>query len=241
MVGSPQRADVTEETARPQVWSAVVVLLLPFIPTALAIAAFRVGLAHGCAIENQATCTVSGFNLGDIIQFSLAAAWLVVFGVWAPVLVATSIVHRALDGFGPRLIAGGVFPAAVIIGSVVAPTIASAILKPETCSLQNPGPQCQVFATDMQQAFALAGIEPWPLLFVSVPAVLYVIGYMIVLALAELAERARARLALRAAEAAARQAGLPPPVPGKFQKKPTRTRKSLVYIPPKRRMPETRA
>jgi len=225
-----------DEARKPPLWSAVLVLLLPFIPTVVALGAYRLGVERGCTAD--APCLVAGMDLADVVQLSMAAAWLVVFGVWAPVLIATSIIHKAMDGFGPRLIAGGVMPAAVIVGSVIAPTIASAILKPDTCSLQALGPQCQVFGADMQQAFALAGIEPWPLLLSAIPAVLYIFGYMIILGIDKLANRRRSVLALRAAEAHARQAGLPPPLASQFQRREPRPRKPLVYIPQKRRRPE---
>ncbi len=239
MAGVREQADMQDEPRRPPLWSAVLVLVLPFIPTVVALGAYRYGLSRGCIADASTPCIVSGVDLADIVQLSMAAAWLVIFGVWAPVLIATSIIHKALDGFGPRLIAGGVMPAAVIVGSVIAPTIASAILKPDNCSLRDLGPQCRVFGADMQQAFALAGIEPWPLLLSAIPAVLYVLGYMIVLGIDKLAERRRSVLNLRAAEAAARQAGLPPPLASQFQRRPVRPRKPLVYIPQKRRRPET--
>jgi hypothetical protein len=95
-----------------------------------------------------------------------------------------------------------------------------------------------VFGTDMQQAFALAGIEPWPLAFAAIPAAAYVHVYMLVLTLDGLADARRRVLRMRAAEAAARQAGLPPPLPGAFEPKPVRPRKPLVYIPPKRERPK---
>lgn len=227
-----------DDAPRPPLWSAVLVLLLPFIPTVIAIVAYRVGLSRGCAADGTGTCVVSGFDLADIIQLAMAAAWLVVFGVLAPVLVATWIVHRAMEGFGPRLMAGGVLPAGVIVGSVIAPTIACAILKPDACSLQTLGDQCRVFGADMQQAFALAGIEPWPLVFVAIPALLYIIGYAILLSIDLLAQRRRRLLHVRAMEAAARQAGLPPPPPGSVPGREPRPRKPLVYIPQKRRRPE---
>jgi len=238
MVGSTQRADMRSDTGRPSLWSVVPVLLLPFIPTLAALGAYRLGLAHGCSAEGTTACIVGGVDLADFIQLSMSAAWLVVFGVWAPVLIATSIVHRAMEGFGPRLVAGGLLPAGAIVGSVIAPTIAAAILKPDACSLQALGPQCQVFGADMQQAFTLAGIEPWPLVLAAIPAALYVLVYMVILGFDHLAQRRRRVLYVRAAEASARQAGLPPPLPGEPPRAEARPRKPLVYIPKKRERPK---
>jgi hypothetical protein len=213
----------------------VPVLLLPLIPTVIALAAYRVGVSRGCVADSATACVIAGTDIADVVQLAMAAAWLVVFGVWAPALIATSIVHNAMDGFGPRLLAGGVLPAGVIVGSVIAPTIASAILKPDACSLQALGPQCRLFGADMQQALALAGIQPWPLLLVTIPAMIYVVIYMVILSVDGVAERRRYVRALREAEAHARQAGLPPPIAAQFQRKHERPRKPLVYIPPKRK------
>jgi hypothetical protein len=238
MAGFSGRADV-DDARRPPLWSAIPVLLLPFIPTVIAIAAYRVGLSRGCAADGTGTCIVGGFDLADLIQLAMAAAWLVVFGVLVPVLVSTWIVHRSMEGFGPRLMAGGVLPASVIVGSVIAPTIACAILKPDACSLQTLGEQCRVFGADMQQAFALAGIEPWPLVFTAIPALIYIFGYAILLSIDLLAQHRRRLLHFRAVEAAARQSGLPPPPPGSLPSREPRPRKPLVYIPPKRRRPDS--
>lgn len=237
MAGAPPLPVRRADLRRPPLWSAIVVLILPFLPALATIVIYRIGVSSGCAVDGSGPCVVAGFDLADLVQKLLAASWLVIFGVWAPVLVATGIVHRAMDGFGPRMAAGGLLPAVVIVGSVIAPTIACAIIKPAACSMHALGPECSVFGLDSQQAFSLAAIQPWPLLLAAIPAALYLLIYLIVLTLATVADRGRARIEMRAAIAAAREAGLPPPPPGQFETREARPRKPLVYIPPKRKRP----
>ncbi len=232
---------------RPQIWSAFLLLLLPFVPVITAYSAYRLGLSHGCTPTAATACVVAGLNVADIILFAMAAAWLTVLGVLAPAIIATSIIHRSLDEFGMRLVIGGLVPACVIVGTVVAPTILSSVMRPPGCSLIELGPACSLFGTDVEQAFALAGAAPWPILFAVGPAIIYVVVYAIVLGIGEVARRARYRLALRAHELAARSAAgiaaeghadpnapraVPAPPPP-----PSRPRKPLVYIPPKRVRP----
>jgi hypothetical protein len=233
---SPLLSGDRGEAVRPPLWSAFLVLALPFLPVVTAIAAYEAGLSRGCQPGSADVCLIAGLDVADIIQFAMAAAWLIIFGVVVPMLVATSVVHRSLEGFSTRFAFGGMLPAAVAIGSVLAPTIVAAIIKPPDCSLRELGPACHVFGADMQQAFALAGAAPWPLVFAVVPAVIYAAIYAIVLGFDELGNRNRARIAARASEAAARESGLPPlsadaPPQRKSNRPP---RKPLVYIPPKR-------
>jgi hypothetical protein len=220
---------------RPPLWSLVPILILPFIPVAVAIGAYRLGLSHGCLGADVKTCVVHGVDLADVIQVAMTAAWLAVFGAIAPALAATDVVHKAMEGFSPRFVFGGLLPAGTIIGTVVAAMIAVAILKPEGCLPANPGSTCAVFGQDMGQVFALAGIAPWPLVFAVVPAAAYVFIYAIVLGIDELARGARSRLAARASELAARQAGMPVPDGPAPAHSGRPTRKPLVYIAPKRR------
>ncbi len=237
MAGRSLPPSVREAPSRPPIWSAVAVLVLPFLPSIATILIYRFGISNGCSMTGGGPCVVAGLDLADIIQKTLAAAWLVVFGVWVPAIVATSITHRALDGFAPRMVAGGLMPAIAIIGSVIAPTIAAAAIKPEACALNALNTDCRVFGLDSQQAFALAGIQPWPLLLAAIPAAIYLLVYLVILSLDTMAERRRAAIQMRAAIFAAQKAGLPPPLPGQFEKQPVRPRKPLVYIPPQRKRP----
>ncbi|MDR3495798.1 MAG: hypothetical protein P4L82_14470 [Ancalomicrobiaceae bacterium] len=224
-----------EDIRRPPLWSLVPILILPFIPVAVAIAAYRLGLSHGCSSPNVQACVVHGFDLADVIQIAMTAAWLAVFGAIAPALAATDVVHKAMEGFSPRFVFGGLLPAGTIVGTVVAAMIAVAILKPEGCSLADPGRACTVFGKDMSHVFALAGIAPWPLVFAVVPAAAYVVVYAIVLGVDELARNSRSRLAARTAEAVARQAGHPLADKPGASRSDRPARRPLVYIPPKRR------
>lgn len=230
-------SDEPADSERPPLWSLVPILILPFIPVCVAVAAYRLGLSHGCLSPEVKTCVVNGFDLADVIQIAMTAAWLAVFGAIAPALAATDVVHKAMEGFSGRFVFGGLLPAGSIVGTVVTAMIAVAIMKPDGCLLSEPGSACTVFGADMSHVFALAGIAPWPLVFAIVPAALYVAVYAVVLGIDELARRARSRLTARAAELAARQAGLPvedllrQSHPGHA----ARPRKPLVYIRPKRR------
>lgn len=237
MAGVPTLPSTRSETDRPPAWSAALVLILPFLPAIATVIAYRIGISSGCSATGDGPCAVAGVDLADFIQKALAASWLVIFGIWVPAIIATGIIHRAIDGFGPRMIAGGLLPSVAIVGSVIAPTVAAAAIKPDACTLTALSTDCKVFGLDSQQAFALAGIQPWPLLLAAIPAAVYFVAYLVILSMATVAERRHAQLQLKAAILAAQQAGLPPPLPGQFEKKPARVRKPLVYIPQKRRRP----
>jgi hypothetical protein len=95
-----------------------------------------------------------------------------------------------------------------------------------------------VFGADMQQAFALAGIEPWPLVLAAIPAAIYIVIYAIILGIDLLAHYRRRQLQIRAIEAAARQTGVPH-APDVLAMRQPRPRRPLVYIPQKRKRPDT--
>ena len=226
------------EVRRPPLWTAILFLALPFVPVALAVFAYRSGLSHGCLPGGTDPCIVMGFDIAEVILRAMAVAWLTIFGVLGPAILSTWVSHRAVEGFGPRLAIGGIIPAGVIVGTVVAPTALVEAIKPPGCTLAELGSACRLFGAGMEQAFALAAAAPWPIALAAIPAAIYVVIYAIILGIDAMAELSRQRVAARVHEQAIRQGlaspGTPAATPAHRQKSPPRPRKPLVYIPKKR-------